>query len=96
MGYLMELPKCPAHDTQMEVRPLNRQTKEQKWCGTWYDCTEPGCNCSILLTSPELDKLHQQQKQNIEKNKREELIEQKDKSSWKLCKKINPLCNIYL
>lgn len=53
---LMELPKCPRHNTQMELRALARQTPEQKWCGTWYDCTEAGCRCSVLLLTGDVYK----------------------------------------
>ena len=38
MNFLTTLPKCPTHGAQMELRPLYRQTREQKWCGAWYDC----------------------------------------------------------
>lgn len=54
MNALMELPRCHRHDTQMEYRPIERQTPEQKWCGDWYDCKEPGCMCSTVVMSPEL------------------------------------------
>ena len=49
---LMELPRCPVHNTPMEYRPA--RTREQSFCGTWYDCTTPGCMCSVLLPSAEL------------------------------------------
>lgn len=49
---LMELPRCPVHNTPMEYRPA--RTREQSFCGTWYDCTTPGCTCSVLLPSAEL------------------------------------------
>jgi|GEM_PF-3185135 len=56
MNLPMLLPTCPAHpDKTMTLRPLKRQTKEQKWCGVWYDCTEPDCKCSALFPSKELD-----------------------------------------
>ena len=52
----MPLPRCPAHpDLTMRLRPLERQTKEQIWCGTWYDCTDPDCKCSVLFNSKELE-----------------------------------------
>ncbi|MBD3183362.1 hypothetical protein GF312_13780 [Candidatus Poribacteria bacterium] len=51
----MEIPECPAgHGKTMEVRPLEKQTYEQKFCGTWFDCTVPGCICSVLFESKEL------------------------------------------
>lgn len=35
----MPLPICKKKGHgQMILRPLNRQSKEQKWCGAWYDC----------------------------------------------------------
>ena len=48
---IMELPKCPTHG-QMLIREQHRQSTEQKWCGTWYDC--PQCSNSTLLPSKEL------------------------------------------
>ena len=50
---LEPLPRCPRHGT-MALRPLARQTAEQRWCGTWYDCTAHCCWTSVLLPSPEL------------------------------------------
>lgn len=51
---LMTIPTCPADPShgQMILRPIERQTPEQKFCGTWYDC--PRCHSSVLLRSPEL------------------------------------------
>jgi len=46
----MELPRCPTHG-QMDLRQPG--TREQAWCGTWYEC--PRCTQSVLLTSPELE-----------------------------------------
>lgn len=45
------LPMCDQHG-EMEVRPTIRQTAEQRFCGTWYDCHR--CGGSVLFTSPEL------------------------------------------
>lgn len=45
------LPECSEHGV-MTVRPLERQTPEQLFCGTWYDC--PQCTSSALLVSSEL------------------------------------------
>lgn len=50
----MALPKCPAHDRTLELRPDNLQTPEQRWCGLWYDCPSEGCGNSYLDESPEL------------------------------------------
>lgn len=52
---LMLRPECPvpAHG-RMELRPLQRQSPEQRWFGVWYDCTEPHCQCSVLYESAEL------------------------------------------
>ena len=54
----MELPKCSVEGHgQMELRDMTRATYEQKFCGTWYDCTYPGCNNSVLYPSKELKEL---------------------------------------
>ena len=50
---LMEIPKCKIHGEQMILRAA--RTKEQSFCGTWYDCPVCGCGCSILLPSQELN-----------------------------------------
>lgn len=56
---LMILPICPHPEHgQMELRPLKGQTYEQKYCGVWYDCMEPGCKCSALIPSQELRKIY--------------------------------------
>lgn len=47
---LERLPVCPAHGKTMVLRPA--QTKEQDFCGTWYDC--PQCANSVLIPSKEL------------------------------------------
>lgn len=49
---LMELPRCPTHKTPMHLRA--RFSHEQLFCGTWYDCDNSGCACSVLLPSREL------------------------------------------
>ena len=36
----------------MVIRPIERQTSEQKWCGIWYDCKK--CHSSLLIPSREL------------------------------------------
>ena len=55
---LMEIPQCPACGERMELRPLTRQTPEQQYCGTWYDCISPGCCGTILLPSVEIAEEH--------------------------------------
>jgi hypothetical protein len=54
MTELMTLPVCrnKGHG-QMAIR-IGHQTKEQRFCGTWYDCQHPGCRNSVLLPSKEL------------------------------------------
>ena len=49
-----ERPRCRRHGIYMTLRPASRQTKEQAFCGTWYDCPEPHCTTSALLASPGL------------------------------------------
>lgn len=52
---LMLLPKCPNPEHgEMMLRPAKHQTQEQRYCGTWYDCPEPGCSCSVLIPSKEI------------------------------------------
>ena len=49
----MELPQCPTPDHgHMAIRPTQRQTPEQLWCGVWYDCER--CSNSVLFSSREL------------------------------------------
>lgn len=49
------VPHCGKHGP-MTLRPLASQTKEQLWCGVWYDCAFPTFRCgnSHLLESKEL------------------------------------------
>lgn len=49
-------PMCPTNPAHgyMELRPLTNQTKEQQWCGVWYDCREAHCRSSVLYQSKEL------------------------------------------
>jgi hypothetical protein len=47
-------PRCIEHGCYMERRALSHQTKEQKWCGVWYDCQESQCKITTLIPSPEL------------------------------------------
>lgn len=46
-----ERPKCKTHG-YMTLRPAGRQTYEQLFCGTWYDCEH--CGGSSLLASRDL------------------------------------------
>jgi hypothetical protein len=49
---LARRPTCRFHGT-MELRdPPGGWTREQQWCGVWYDCAD--CLSSVLLPSPEL------------------------------------------
>lgn len=52
---LMKLPVCPANAEhgQLHLRE-GKLTKEQEFCGTWYDCGENYCKASVLLKSPAL------------------------------------------
>lgn len=54
MSNIVRMPDCPANADhgQMALRPIGRQTPEQRWCGTWYDCQR--CSSSMLLPSPQL------------------------------------------
>lgn len=51
---LAERPTCTAamDHGYMNLRPITAQTKEQTWCGVWYDCGV--CSNSVLLMSDEL------------------------------------------
>jgi hypothetical protein len=51
--------RCSVHGDTMILRPLSRQSKEQQWCGTWYDCQR--CTGSVLLPSEELIESWRQQ-----------------------------------
>ena len=48
-------PLCPAHPEHgpMEKRPQEGQTREQRFCGDWWDCRKPGCGSAMLFPSPE-------------------------------------------
>jgi hypothetical protein len=50
----MNRPTCPstAEHGRMHLRNPLRQSKEQLWCGTWYDCQR--CTSSTLFPSPSL------------------------------------------
>lgn len=53
-------PACsrPGHGF-MTYRP--GATREQRWCGTWYECSDYACGVSVLLPSPELIEQWRQQ-----------------------------------
>lgn len=51
---LMCRPKCHVHEKPMELREKKSMTKEQEFCGAWYDCQYPGCHVSVLFPSKEL------------------------------------------
>jgi hypothetical protein len=51
----MALPMCPSGKEghgRMHLRPPHRQSKEQLWCGVWYDCDK--CTSSTCYQSQEL------------------------------------------
>lgn len=50
------VPQCLVHEKDLALCDPSKQTPEQAWCGTWYGCTEPGCGCTVLLPSPELER----------------------------------------
>jgi hypothetical protein len=45
---------CPNDKVPLVKRPIERQTYEQRWCGTWYDCPAQGCGRSVLYPSAAL------------------------------------------
>jgi len=49
----MERPTCGsnAEHGYMTLRPLLHQSREQKFCGVWYDCGKEGCRASVLFPS---------------------------------------------
>lgn len=50
-----ERPRCPQHGSFMRLRLAC--TKEQAFCGTWYECAHHGpvpCKTTVLLISPAL------------------------------------------
>ena len=53
---LARLPVCPtaADHGPMTLRPSAIQTPDERWCGTWYDCTGRRCWSSVLWPSPAL------------------------------------------
>ena len=55
MNAIMILPKCQTHGITMIFREA--RTQEQRFCGAWYECAEPGCKCASLITSKELGAL---------------------------------------
>lgn len=59
-----ERPRCPQHGEFMRLRPA--YTKEQEFCGTWYECghlSPAPCKASVLLISPGLQaQLDEQEK----------------------------------
>ena len=49
-------PRCPARPEHGPTvrRPQAGQTPEQRFCGDWWDCRNPGCTSAVLVPSPEL------------------------------------------
>jgi hypothetical protein len=52
---LQELPMCPRHGKTMALADRTHMSEMMRWQGAWYDCQEPGCSCSAVLTSTELE-----------------------------------------
>ncbi|AVH59992.1 MULTISPECIES: hypothetical protein [Streptomyces] len=44
-------PECGQHGPMEQRQP---ETPEQRWCGTWYQCTSFRCGSAALLPSLEL------------------------------------------
>jgi hypothetical protein len=60
-------PQCPNGHGRMLLRdPPGGHTREQRWCGIWYDCPPgpPGhsCESSVLIPSAELLLAHEDQR----------------------------------
>lgn len=72
-------PLCPAHPEHgpLEQRPLEEQTNEQRWCGEWWDCPEPGCRAGVLFESPELIAQREAQREAKERPIREKACSMK-------------------
>ena len=50
------------HANRLIRRDMRGATKEQLWCGTWYDCPSPGCSFTRLEPSAALlQQLREQQ-----------------------------------
>ena len=49
---LIKVPLCPVHGCDMRFREA--ETFEQDYCGSWYECPQRGCACSVLIPSPEI------------------------------------------
>lgn len=49
---------CPTDNATLVIRPDERMTYEQRWCGTWHDC--PQCGYSTLEMSEELRRVYQE------------------------------------
>ena len=45
---------CPQHGVALVERSVKVLSKEQEWCGTWFECPLPYCRHSKLIPSPEL------------------------------------------
>lgn len=59
-----ETRQCPQHGP-LGLRPKERQTPEQLWCGEWWDCEK--CHYSVLVPSDELLKQHHESFQRLER-----------------------------
>jgi hypothetical protein len=54
----MERPLCPSSADHGRCAYRPGRTREQVWCGTWYDCQDPGCHSGYLFPSYELIRQH--------------------------------------
>jgi hypothetical protein len=50
--------RCPGCGKPMLLRPLERQTYEQRFCGVWYDCPDPDCRRTVFYPSDALQAQH--------------------------------------
>lgn len=54
----MERPFCPSDPSHGRCVYRPGRTREQIWCGTWYDCPTHGCHSGYLFPSYELLRQH--------------------------------------
>lgn len=60
------LPVCKkSGHGQMILRPIKGQTHEQKFCGTWYDCSHHDCFNSVLYESKQCSEFLAAQRANF-------------------------------
>ena len=58
---------CPsfAEHGPMHPRAAELLSREQAWCGTWFDCTDPHCSSSLLVPSAALGRFLRLQEQAV-------------------------------